>query len=911
MKNNKVRKINDRKSVEQCGDGCKCSSNTKIQETEAVADTCSCGCDTDGECSDGGAQAQAASPKQIVFQVTGITCMDCAQKFEKDVAALPGVTRAVLNTMTGKLTVDGTVDLETVRRLGGEHDYTVDVVSEPVRPAVTTFQVDGICCMDCAAKFEKQVTALPGVGQVNFNKVTGKLAIEGTADLAAIQRLGAEENYTVTLVEPLENANVHLFQVDGICCMDCAAKFEQAVAALPGVKSVNLNKVTGKLSLEGAVDLEAIRRLGAEENYTISPLDKVASQGQHAAQAASKKNWELRRAIGSGVALAIGYGFEKFGVPATVFIPIYIVAMVLGGWGNFKKAARALPRMNFNMSVLMSIAVIGALAIGQYEEGASVAFLYAISEMLEAWTMDKARRSIRDLMDIAPKTARIRRGGSEIEVPVEQIVTGDMMIIRPGEKIAMDGVIEKGESAINQAAITGESIPAEKGPGAEVYAGTLNTHGSLEVRVTKLVQDTTIAKIIHMVEEAQGKRAPSQAFVEKFAAIYTPVVMALAVGIIFIPPLFLGYEWAPWIYRGLALLVVSCPCALVVSTPVAIVSAISNAAKNGVLIKGGVYLEEMGSLSAIAFDKTGTLTKGEPVVTDIVPVDGTSQAGLLQLAANLEARSEHPLAVAIVKAAQAEKMAITPVEDFTAITGRGAQGTINGQTVYIGNPRLFTELGISLAPVTAQVERLQGEGKTAMIAGTKEKFLGLIAVADEVRDTSAAAIKALKTAGIQHTIMLTGDNTATAKAMAARVGIDEYRAELLPQDKVTAVQELLGKYGKVAMIGDGINDAPALALSTVGIAMGGAGTDTALETADIALMADDLSKLPFTIRLSKKTLNIIRQNIGFSLFIKAIAVLAVFPGWLTLWLAILADMGASIIVTLNSLRLIRLNSKED
>ncbi|HWR42840.1 heavy metal translocating P-type ATPase [Sporomusa sp.] len=712
------------------------------------------------------------------------------------------------------------------------------------------------------------------------------------------------------MVEPLERANAHLFQVDGICCMDCAAKFEQAVAALPGVTNVNLNKVTGKLALEGTADLEAIRRLGAEENYTINPVGKASSPAHHKAQAASKKSWELRRAIGSGVALAIGYGLEKFGVPATVFIPIYIVAMVLGGWGNFKKAARALPRMNFNMSVLMSIAVIGALAIGQYEEGASVAFLYAISEMLEAWTMDKARRSIRDLMDIAPKTARIRRGGSEIEVPVEQIVTGDMMIIRPGEKIAMDGVIEKGESAINQAAITGESIPAEKGPGAEVYAGTLNTHGSLEVRVTKLVQDTTIAKIIHMVEEAQGKRAPSQAFVEKFAAIYTPVVMALAVGIIFIPPLFLGYEWAPWIYRGLALLVVSCPCALVVSTPVAIVSAISNAAKNGVLIKGGVYLEEMGSLSAIAFDKTGTLTKGEPVVTDIVPVDGTSQAGLLQLAANLEARSEHPLAVAIVKAAQAEKMTITPVEDFTAITGRGAQGTINGQTVYIGNPRLFNELGISLAPVTEQVERLQSEGKTAMIAGTKEKFLGLIAVADEVRDTSAAAIKALKTAGIQHTIMLTGDNTATAKAMAARVGIDEYRAELLPQDKVTAVQELLGKYGKVAMIGDGINDAPALALSTVGIAMGGAGTDTALETADIALMADDLSKLPFTIRLSQKTLNIIRQNIGFSLFIKAVAVLAVFPGWLTLWLAILADMGASIIVTLNSLRLIQANSKE-
>lgn len=822
-----------RRTTEQCGDCCSCSSSTKMQATQTVTDTCFCGGGTDGGYFDRDETVAQASPKQTVFQVTGITCMDCAQKFEK------------------------------------------------------------------------KVTALPGVGQVNFNKVTGKLAIDGTIDLTAIQQLGAVENYTVTVVEPLASENMQLFQVDGICCMDCAAKFEQAVATLTGVKSIKLNKVTGKLAVEGTVDLAAIRRLGAEENYTISPCGRAYSPGQHAAQTANRKNWEFYRVIGSGAALAIGYGFEKFGVPATVFIPIYMVAMVLGGWGNFKKAARALPRMNFNMSVLMSIAVIGALAIGQYEEGASVAFLYAISEMLEAWTMDKARKSIHALMDIAPKTARVRRDSGETEVPVEQIVMGDVMIIRPGEKIAMDGTIVKGESAINQAAITGESIPAEKGPGAEVYAGTLNTHGSLEVRVTKLVQDTTIAKIIHMVEEAQGKRALSQAFVEKFAAVYTPIVMALAVGIVFIPPLFWGQEWAPWVYRGLALMVVSCPCALVVSTPVAIVSAISNAAKNGVLVKGGVYLEEMGSLSAIAFDKTGTLTKGEPVVTDIVPFGGKGKAEFLQMIANLEARSEHPLAVAIVKAAQSQNITVTPVEDFIAIMGRGAQGTVNGETVYCGNPRLFSELDVSLAPVAAQVKRLQAEGKTVMISGTKEKFLGLIAVSDEVRDTSVDTITALKTVGIQHTIMLTGDNTATAKAMAARVGMDEYRAELLPQDKVTAIQGLLDKYGKVAMIGDGINDAPALALSTVGIAMGGAGTDTALETADIALMADDLSKLPFTIRLSQKTLSIIRQNIGFSLFIKTVAVLAVFPGWLTLWLAILADMGATIIVTLNSLRLIK------
>lgn len=390
-------------------------------------------------------------------------------------------------------------------------------------------------------------------------------------------------------------------------------KFEKDVAALPGVTRAKVNFMTNKLVVEGVSDIEAIRQLAAQHNYKV----QLACEQKPQAIIRPKIHWERRRAVASGLTLAIAYGVEKLGGPAMVFIPLYIAAMVLGGWGNFQKAARSLPRGSFNMSVLMSLAAIGALAIGQYEEGASVAFLYAISEMLEAWTMESARRSIRELMDIAPKAARIRRGAAEVEIPVEEIRVGDIMIIRPGEKIAMDGVIIKGQSAVNQAAITGEAIPVEKGPGAEVFAGTLNTYGALEVRVTKLVQDTTIAKIIHMVEEAQGQRAPSQAFVEKFAAVYTPIVMALAVGVVFIPPLFFGYEWTPWIYRGLALMVVSCPCALVVSTPVAIVSAIANAAKNGVLIKGGVYLEAMGTLSAIAFDKTGTLTKGEPSVTDI------------------------------------------------------------------------------------------------------------------------------------------------------------------------------------------------------------------------------------------------------------------------------------------------------
>ena len=794
--------------------------------------------------------------------------------------------------------------------LNGGSDGAI-LVQKKTGQRTTVFQVEGITCMDCAQKFEKAVNDLSGVNKATLNTMTGKLTVEGEANLKAIQELGKEENYTVSIAAKPASGKTTVFQVEGITCMDCAQKFEKAVQNLPSVKSATLNTMTGKLVVEGKADLKVVQDLGSEEDYTITLEDDFSSEQpatpKHQAQ---KADWELRRAALSGIALAIGYAAEKFAGPMMVFLPLYIVAMVLGGWGNFRKAARALPRGNFNMSVLMSIAVIGALAIGQYEEGASVAFLYAISEMLEAWTMEKARRSIRDLMDIAPKVAIVRRGESETEMSVEDIIVGDVLIIRPGEKIAMDGIILKGESAVNQAAITGESLPVEKGPGAEVFAGTLNTHGSLEVEVTKLVQDTTIAKIIHMVEEAQGKRAPSQAFVEKFAAVYTPIVLALAVGIVFIPPLFLGQEWSPWIYRGLALLVVACPCALVVSTPVAIVSAISNAAKNGVLIKGGMHLEEAGTLEAIAFDKTGTLTKGQPAVTDLVVISVASEDTLLKVSASLEARSEHPLAVAIVKAAEDRHLAVIPAEDFSSITGRGAQGTVNGETVYIGNPRLFTELGINLEPITAQVERLQSEGKTAMIVGTKEKFLGIVAVADEVREASAKTIAELKKDGISHTIMLTGDNTATARAMAQRVGVDEFRAELLPQDKVTAVEELLQKYGKVAMIGDGINDAPALALSTVGIAMGGAGTDTALETADIALMADDLTKLPFTIRLSKKSLEIIKQNITFSLVIKLVAVLAVFPGWLTLWLAILADMGASIIVTINSLRLLQVKAKE-
>ncbi len=564
------------------------------------------------------------------------------------------------------------------------------------------------------------------------------------------------------------------------------------------------------------------------------------------------------------------------------------------------------------MNTLMTVAIIGAAAIGEWGEGATVVILFAISEVLERYSMEKARQSIRSLMDIAPKEALIRRGSAELMVNVDDIQVGDIMIVKPGQKLAMDGVVIKGTSTINQAAITGESVPVSKTIDDEVFAGTLNEEGLLEVKVTKLVEDTTISKIINLVEEAQAERAPSQAFVDRFAKYYTPAIMILALGIAVVPPLILGGDWGEWVYRGLALLVVGCPCALVISTPISIVTAIGNAAKNGVLIKGGIHLEEAGRLSAIAFDKTGTLTKGFPEVTNVETFGTIDEKGLLAIAAVIEKGSQHPLASAIVRKAESicADLSLT-VEDFQSITGKGVKAKVNGELYYIGSPKLFTELHSNMNVETNQrIEVLQKQGKTVMVLGTEQQVLALIAVADEVRDSSEDVIKQLHEIGIKKTIMLTGDNQATAEAIGQRLNVTDVKADLMPQDKLDYIKQLRKDYGNVAMIGDGVNDAPALAASTVGIAMGGAGTDTALETADIALMADDLSKLPYTIRLSRKTLTIIKQNITFSLGIKLLALAFIVPGWLTLWMAVFADMGATLIVTLNSLRLLKIrNSK--
>lgn len=586
-------------------------------------------------------------------------------------------------------------------------------------------------------------------------------------------------------------------------------------------------------------------------------------------------------------------------------IGLFALAILIGGFSLFKEGLGNLVKLQFDMATLMTVAVIGAAIIGEWGEGAVVVFLFAISEALETYSMDKARNSIRSLMDIAPNTAIIKRGSQELEVDVDDIRIGDIMVIKPGQKLAMDGEVAKGASSINQAAITGESVPVHKAIGDEVFAGTLNEEGALEVRVTKRSEDTTIAKIIHLVEEAQAERAPSQQFVDKFAKYYTPAILVISLLVAVLPPLLFGGEWSEWVYRGLAVLVVGCPCALVISTPVAIVTAIGNAARNGVLIKGGIHLEETGRLNVIAFDKTGTLTQGTPEVTDIVSLSDMSVDEVLETAASIEKLSQHPLASAILRKAEKSNINLTEVKNFQSITGKGAKAEIHNQTYYIGSPNLFAETLKMSSDIQKEVEALQAVGKTVMLLGSSDEVKGYIAVADQIRSSSSTIIQKLYDLGIQKTIMLTGDNQLAANAIGNQLNLTEVKSDLMPEDKLATIKSLREQFGKVAMVGDGVNDAPALASSTVGIAMGGAGTDTALETADIALMADDLDKLPYTIGLSRKTLTIIYQNVAFALGLKVLALLLIIPGWLTLWMAIFADMGATLIVVLNSLRLMK------
>lgn len=585
---------------------------------------------------------------------------------------------------------------------------------------------------------------------------------------------------------------------------------------------------------------------------------------------------------------------------------MFALSALAGLWVVLPKAWYSLVRVRPDMNLLMTVAVLGAIAIDEWFEAATVGFLFSVSLALESWSVARARRAVAALMELSPPTARLKE--TQQEVPAESVSVGTVILVRPGERIPLDGRVISGQSHVNQSPITGESVPVSKSPDEEVFAGTINGDGALEIRTTKAAGETTLANIIRMVGKAQSRRAPSEQWVDKFARYYTPLVMLLAVLVLIVPPLAFGAAWQVWFYNALVLLVIACPCALVISTPVTIVAALAAAARRGVLVKGGIFIEVPASVSAFAFDKTGTLTIGQPSVVEVVPLNGHSAEELMLRAAAMEQHSDHPLAQAIVRHAAEQGITPSPAESFQILPGKGASALFDGRPFWLGSHRYLEERGQETPEVHAQIEHMSSAGRTVVVIGNDEHVCGFITLADEVRPKCRGILERLRGQGIQHLIMLTGDNEATAREIAKSTGIDEFRAELLPEDKVAAIEALVAKYGTVAMVGDGVNDAPALGRATMGIAMGAAGSDAALETADVALMSDDLGQIPWLVAHSRRALAIIRQNIWFSLGIKALFVVLTMIGWSSLWAAIAADMGASLVVVFNGLRLLRAGS---
>jgi Cd2+/Zn2+-exporting ATPase len=747
----------------------------------------------------------------------------------------------------------------------------------------------------------------------------------------------------------------HRLSVPEMDCPSCAGKVESSLSTLDGIQELDTQPTMGtvRVTSDGS---------GAELSEIVTAIEgagyEVTDAGDEATAAEASSDdeplWRSSRAIKtwvSGLFVALGLLFEfaltgqnsqlatVLGSEIHVADVLFVVAVAVGGQEILEGGYYSALNRNLDIDFLMSTAILGALVaslvFGEalYFEAATLAFLFSVAELLERKSMDQARNSLRELMDLSPNEATVKRDGDEETVPVEDVSIGEVVVVKPGEKIPMDGTVLDGESAVNQAPITGESVPVDKTTGDEVYAGTINEEGYLEIEVTAAASDNTLSRIVELVEDAQSNKTEREQFVDRFAAYYTPVIVGFAVLTTLSVPFVLGTAWATAVVYGLTLLVLACPCAFVISTPVSVVSGVTSAAKNGVLIKGGNHLETMGAVDAVAFDKTGTLTKGELTVTDVVALNGNSETDVLGCARGLEARSEHPIADAIVEEAKTETVDQPAIDEFESITGKGVKAELGGTPHFAGKPGLFEGLGFDLSHVHATtdggvvtetsrriceqnncldlledtVPRLQSEGKTVVLVGTEDELEGVIGVADEVRPEAHATVARLKELGVERTVMLTGDNERTADAIASQVGIDEHRAELLPEQKVEAIESLHEEYDGVAMVGDGINDAPALATATVGVAMGAAGTDTALETADIALMADDLTKLPYLYELAHDANGVIRQNIWSSLAVKAGLAVAVPFGYVPIWLAVLAgDAGMTTAVTGNAMRLSRI-----
>lgn len=710
------------------------------------------------------------------------------------------------------------------------------------------------------------------------------------------------------------------YRISGMDCAEEIAILKREVGPLVGGgDKLSFDLLNAKMIVETTSPfleddvIKAIGRTGMRAQIwrpaeKSEPLSAWSKHGRHIMTMASGVSLALAFTVhvithGIGDALSPeGDGTHAF---PTISILLYLVSVICGAWFIVPKAIFSLRSLRPDMNLLMTVAVSGAIGIGEYFEAATVAFLFAVALLLESWSVGRARRAIAALMDLSPQLARCVEGDAVIERPVSDVAVGSRIQVRPGEKIPLDGKILKGSTTVNQAPITGESIPLSKEVGSDVYAGSINDSGAFEFESTKPADDTALARIIHMVEEAQSRRAPSEQWVETFARFYTPTMMLLALLIASLPPLLLSQPWDEWLYKSLVLLVVACPCALVISTPVSIVAGLSSAARAGILIKGGTYLEAPSKLRVIAMDKTGTLTKGQPEVQQLIVINGHNERELLERAASLEVYSEHPLARAILRRVEAEGIKVKPAENFRAVKGKGAEGTIDGDNFWIGSHRFLHEKNHEPESVHQEAMRLEADGHTVVVVGNEQQTWGFISIADEVRPEARDALSQLKAVGIEKIVMLTGDNEGTARAVGALTGADDIRFELLPEDKVEAIRHLVQEYGSVAMVGDGVNDAPAMATASLGIAMGAIGTDAALETADIALMSDDLSRLAWLIGHSKRTLIIVKQNILFALVIKTIFIVLSLSGYASLWMAIAADMGASLLVIANGLRLLR------
>ena len=779
----------------------------------------------------------------------------------------------------------------------------------------------------CVRRLEDEIGGKQGI--LESHVITGE---EGDAALLCLhydpQRLAIREVERVAVAAGARLTRKYghaVLPIRAIESEDAARRIEAELRALDGVLVASVNLPAQRARVEFDRDLASVDSIrdGLRSLGYASAAPTTAEAGPaccHPREAVSEeagwytRNKELVWSLIAGLLLLTAWsGARWMGLPPTAAITLYLISYTFGGFDVVRHWVGSLRRgrFNFDIDLLMLLAAIGAAILGEWAEGAFLLFLFSLAHALEHYALGRARNAIRALADLAPATARVMRDNQQVEVPVEQVSTGEIVVVRPAERIPVDGEVKSGESAVNQAPITGESMPVGKAPGDEVFAGTINGDGALQIVTTRAAGDRTLDRVVQLVEEAQTQKAPTQRFTERFERIFVPAVLVAGLLLIVLPPLLGFWDWSTSFYRGMALLVASSPCALALGTPSAVLAGIAQAARNGVLIKGGAHLENLGTLRAVAFDKTGTLTVGEPQVTDVVPAAGVQEADLLAIAAAVERHSQHPLAEAVVRHAESKRIDIPAAGDLESITARGVRSTVAGRTVEIGNLRLWEEQGTAVPPeIGTAVSRLQQEGRSTMAVRYGEQWLGVIGVADRPREHVSSVLQSLRDMGIQSLTMLTGDNRGVGEAIAREVGVDSVRAELLPEDKVTAIKELLREHGQVAMVGDGVNDAPALANATVGIAMGGAGTAVALETADVALMGDDLGRLPFAVGLSRRARAVIRQNLYISLTVIALLIVATTTGLFGIGSAVIVHEGSTLVVIANALRLLAYRAPE-